>query len=129
MDALLIINELNRPSVTDSIGRLPTFRGASDYYFDVNGDGFAVPFDALQVLNYLNRQPLAATAARSRESAASPIGDLAPVTVPNATDAIASFATAVQQPLRRSANTNRLAAVKLDLTSDGLPRPRRIIAF
>lgn len=49
LDALIVINELNRPedgSVVDTAKLL-----------DVNADGLLSPLDALVVINYLNRQP------------------------------------------------------------------------
>jgi hypothetical protein len=53
IDALLVINELNR----GRSGRLPN--PAPDHqpppYYDVNGDHYVSPIDALQVINYLNK--------------------------------------------------------------------------
>ncbi len=57
-DALIIINELNKHSVSDSRGELPNSREPSNYYYDVNGDGFVVPSDALRMINYLNHHPV-----------------------------------------------------------------------
>lgn len=50
IDALVIINELNRGGVSDL-----SQRGISNPpYVDVSGDGFLTAIDALQVINYLN---------------------------------------------------------------------------
>ncbi len=50
LDALLVINELNRqqnaPFILEDRGGL---------YYDVNDDGLVAPIDALMVINYLNR--------------------------------------------------------------------------
>ena len=66
LDALLVINELNEPIVSDpSTGALPVPipnpAAFAPPFFDVNGDGFVSPIDALLVINELNE----ATAALS----------------------------------------------------------------
>jgi hypothetical protein len=51
LDALIVINELNRTSprpLTDADSTPP--------YLDVNGDLSVTPIDALRIINYLNRQ-------------------------------------------------------------------------
>ena len=60
LDALLIINELNRPAYRDpATGRLPVPPPAEPPlpYFDVNDDGFVAPLDALLVINRLGVAP------------------------------------------------------------------------
>ena len=49
LDALIVINELNRPEAGSAID--------SAKMLDVNADGHLSPLDALVVINYLNRQP------------------------------------------------------------------------
>ena len=49
IDALVIINELNRGGDSDL-----SKRGSSTPYVDVSGDGYLTAIDALQVINYLN---------------------------------------------------------------------------
>ncbi len=53
LDALLIINKLNR----DGIGPLPAPTGDKKPppYYDITGDNSVSPLDALLVINYLNR--------------------------------------------------------------------------
>ena len=54
---MLIINELNNPEVSDpATGALPVpIPNPTDFsFFDVNGDGFISPIDALLVINELN---------------------------------------------------------------------------
>ncbi len=65
LDALLVINELNEPVVSDpTTGELPAVppAGFAPPYLDVNGDGFVSPLDALLVINQLNT-PTAALSA------------------------------------------------------------------
>jgi hypothetical protein len=56
-DVLVIINEINDPRFSDSTRQLvdaatlTTFPG---FYYDTASDGFAVPQDALVVINFLN---------------------------------------------------------------------------
>ena len=56
LDALLVINELSTPSVSDpATGKLPTLDSEEvTAYFDVTGDGYVSPIDALAVINELS---------------------------------------------------------------------------
>jgi hypothetical protein len=55
LDAILVINELNRPLHRDpATSRLPTHRPNSAPYLDVSRDKLASPIDAILVINYLN---------------------------------------------------------------------------
>jgi Dockerin type I domain len=56
LDALLIINELNRPTISRPGFKLPTVRPFDSTlpYFDTSGDGLCSPLDALLVINALN---------------------------------------------------------------------------
>lgn len=56
VDALIVINELNAPEVSDSQGRLPATKPAHRPFFDADGDQFVAPLDALLVINLLNAQ-------------------------------------------------------------------------
>ncbi len=49
LDALIVINELNRPEAVSAVD--------ATKMLDVNADGLLSPLDALVVINYLNRQP------------------------------------------------------------------------
>jgi hypothetical protein len=54
LDALRVINQLIAPTLLDPQGRLPPRAAESTLaFFDVNGDGFCTPIDALQVINFL----------------------------------------------------------------------------
>ncbi len=54
-DALVVINELNHRSESQSDGKLnATVR--TKYYFDVNQDGYVSPIDAIRVINRLNAE-------------------------------------------------------------------------
>jgi hypothetical protein len=55
-DVLVIINELTRPTIIDSFGRLPTARPTDAFFYDVDGDGFAAPVDVLQIINSLTAE-------------------------------------------------------------------------
>ncbi|QDS90691.1 Lectin C-type domain protein [Rosistilla ulvae] len=56
LDALQIINRLNRISGMGDV-KLPQPEGGTDHrYYDVTGDGNSTPLDALRVLNALNRR-------------------------------------------------------------------------
>lgn len=59
IDALLVINELNLPTVSHPVtGKLPPITQPPNVppgYLDVNGDGFVSAIDALLVINELNR--------------------------------------------------------------------------
>lgn len=57
-DVLLVINEINSPSITDIRGRLPTERPdiPDTPFYDVNGDGILSPIDVLIIINELNRR-------------------------------------------------------------------------
>jgi hypothetical protein len=61
IDALLIINELNRKTYFHPETNLlfPRRPEGLEYYFDVTGDGKITPLDALRVINFLNRQSAA----------------------------------------------------------------------
>ncbi len=64
LDALLVINELNEPIVSDpSTGALPVPipdpAAFAPPFFDVNRDGFVSPIDALLVINELNESTAA----------------------------------------------------------------------
>jgi RHS repeat-associated protein len=62
IDAILIINELDQPRVSEPItGKLPVITGtiAPPPYFDADGDGFISPIDAVQVINGLDGQYVA----------------------------------------------------------------------
>jgi len=54
LDAYLIINELNSPTVVGPNRQLPATRGADGFYLDVTGDGFLSPLDVLLVINFLS---------------------------------------------------------------------------
>ena len=56
-DALLIINQLNVPTLADALGHLPLPRTASHPLLDYDTfpDGFLVARDALLIINYINR--------------------------------------------------------------------------
>lgn len=76
-DALLLINELNAPTLLDASKRLPADRpvDAAIPFYDVNGDGHCTPMDVLAIVNYLNlqsqsRAALAAELEPSLEAAA-----------------------------------------------------------
>ncbi len=58
LDALLIINELNRIGPQEMTRQLASKTAAP--YLDVNGDGYMTGVDALWVINYLNAQSRAA---------------------------------------------------------------------
>jgi hypothetical protein len=51
VDALIVINDLNRNGIRALLGDNQTGN-----YVDVNGDGYATPLDALLVINHLNRE-------------------------------------------------------------------------
>ena len=76
VDALWIINELNRPTVSDDTGKLPDASpnkdgdNSSPAFFDVNADGFVSPHDALFIINSLNRGAVTRSVSRSDEWAA-----------------------------------------------------------
>ncbi len=56
LDALLIINELNLPKVSNDQRQLPPISGtvSPPPFFDVEENGLVTPLDALRVINYLN---------------------------------------------------------------------------
>jgi hypothetical protein len=71
IDALVVINELNNPKYSDpNTGELPvpppippgSVEGPP-FFYDVDGDGFVAPNDALMVINFLNAAPQAVVAA------------------------------------------------------------------
>jgi len=58
LDVLSIVNELNRPAISDPrTGRLPSVRAGTrpPPYLDVDGNGIVTPLDALRIVNELNR--------------------------------------------------------------------------
>jgi hypothetical protein len=59
LDALLLVNLVNRPTLLDAYGRLPEARSMDNlpFYFDVNGDNHVTPMDILQLINHLNTPP------------------------------------------------------------------------
>jgi hypothetical protein len=57
LDALVIINELERHAIINPNGRLANSRGASKFYFDIIGNGFISSLGALRVINSLDRSP------------------------------------------------------------------------
>jgi VCBS repeat-containing protein len=54
LDALLIINELNRNGI--HLLSLDKPRPLQEPFYDVNRDGWVTPYDALLVINHLNRE-------------------------------------------------------------------------
>ncbi|HRX78374.1 MAG TPA: dockerin type I domain-containing protein, partial [Pirellulaceae bacterium] len=54
LDVLIVINEVDTPTDSSSLGHLPSSRPPGGFYFDVNQDGFVAPIDALIVINFLN---------------------------------------------------------------------------
>ncbi len=55
IDALLVINELNSPTVSDpATGMLPDLENDPPPFVDVDGNGMVTPIDALLVVNTLN---------------------------------------------------------------------------
>ncbi|MFV2067899.1 MAG: GEVED domain-containing protein [Pirellulales bacterium] len=71
LDALVVINELNSRTYSDPVtGALPVpppippgSTEGEPFFYDVNGDGFATPLDALIVINFLNAQSALGVAA------------------------------------------------------------------
>ena len=53
LDALIVINKLNRLLLTGGSGKLPS-QPVPSYFFDVSNDGSVSPLDALQIINHLN---------------------------------------------------------------------------
>lgn len=53
-DALVLITEINFPTIIGPNGLLPTPPVNPRYFYDVNGDGYLTPLDPLQVTNALN---------------------------------------------------------------------------
>ena len=78
IDVLLVINELNEPKYRDPVtGLLPSPPDPVPYYFDVDGDNYAAPGDANQIITYLNSiavpaVPVAATPAVEPAAEAEP---------------------------------------------------------
>ncbi len=56
IDALLVVNEINRREFADASGRLPkqVAETATAPFLDVTCDGFISPLDALLVINHIN---------------------------------------------------------------------------
>ena len=61
-DALLIINELDVPTVSDPVTGVLDLPASPHPFYDVNNDGFVSPFDALLVINAIpvSNPPLSA---------------------------------------------------------------------
>lgn len=74
IDALLIINEINRPEFADPLGRLPIDRRSDLPFFDVNGDGFVTSGDAIRIINDLNSRDRT-IAARGNSDIAAAVDD------------------------------------------------------
>lgn len=55
VDALVVINQLNRVRSDELSSNAPPILGGAATYLDVNGDGQVTPVDALRVINQLNR--------------------------------------------------------------------------
>ena len=58
LDAMLVLRELDEPTIRDVDGRLPIPPGPGQEpppFVDVNGDGFVSPLDAMLVINELSR--------------------------------------------------------------------------
>jgi Dockerin type I domain len=92
LDALNIINELDRRALVNPTALLSRSRGASKFYYDVNQDGFVTGLDALRVVNSLHKDSLAGSA--SEQSLVAP-AVLAPlVTASWVTDRLATSRTA-----------------------------------
>ncbi|MFO0903384.1 MAG: Ig-like domain-containing protein [Pirellulales bacterium] len=53
-DAVILTNELNFPTIIGPNGLLPTPPVNPRYFYDVTGDGYLTPLDALLVVNALN---------------------------------------------------------------------------
>ncbi len=72
LDALIVINELNDPTISSAVdGKLPEIvegDAAPDVYLDVNGDGYASPIDALMIINKLNADGVGTEASETRQS-------------------------------------------------------------
>lgn len=58
LDALLVINALNKRDLIDDTNRLqtPPPAGSPPPYLDPSGDGFLTALDVLQIINFLNSQ-------------------------------------------------------------------------
>jgi hypothetical protein len=84
LDALVIINELDRRDLVNTHGRLPRSRGASKFYYDVNEDGFVDALDALRVINSLS--PHSTTGSESEQPVVPPaVPTVSPSAVPSIT--------------------------------------------
>jgi hypothetical protein len=76
-DAIIVINALNRPAPTagalvataDAVATPAAATDSPSYYIDVDGDGLVGPHDAIMVINYLIRHPLAAAPATAPAAA------------------------------------------------------------
>lgn len=55
IDVSILINELNRPFITDGRGNLPTPPPVVTTFYDVSGEGFLTALDPLKIINELNR--------------------------------------------------------------------------
>ena len=56
IDVLILINEMNEPTLLDAFKHLPTVvpEEALRRFFDTNGDGFLTAVDVLRIINHLN---------------------------------------------------------------------------
>jgi hypothetical protein len=57
-DALVVINEVNFPTLLNEFGRLPPMRSDGQFFYDVNADGFCTSQDVLLIINFLNEEEL-----------------------------------------------------------------------
>ncbi len=99
IDALVIINELNRQFFAELQGEAPAAnQGLARFYTDVNADKNVTALDALTVINYLNAQALAQAS-----------GELARLS------AEGEFGSAVATDVLPSVNGNESAAASSDI--------------
>lgn len=71
LDAVFVINELNRPTFTDAAKRFVPRPSATAPFLDVTGDDTATPLDALTIIEALNfdRSPPTVSVRLARDSA------------------------------------------------------------
>ncbi|MCY2991008.1 MAG: S8 family serine peptidase [Planctomycetota bacterium] len=72
LDVLVLISELNNPTIRRPDGSLPAARAADSLapFFDPNGDGQLQPIDVLLVINYINNPPKIAAEGEAAGAAA-----------------------------------------------------------
>ncbi|MFV2066256.1 MAG: NF038122 family metalloprotease [Pirellulales bacterium] len=115
LDALIVINELNNPQFSDpETGALPipppVPPGASSdapFFYDVDGDGFIAPLDALLVINALNSQ-----VASQAGVAATAVADADPVVVLSSGERLEQLSDATDAALSLHPDTGRVAATR-----------------